>query len=92
MSMFASQNTGTPIREIDAHRPSVALIDLDMQRFLRRRLLLRSDDIAEIDIALAQAAGLIPRLRATRSAERSQSRVDDASTGDGSERAGWLDL
>ena len=80
------------MREIDAHPPSVAVIDLDMQRFLRRRLLLRSDDIAEIDIALAQAAGLIPRLRATRSAERSPSRVDDVSSGDGPEGAGGLDL
>lgn len=90
--MFASKNIEMPLCQADAYQPSRAVINLDMQRFLRRRLLLTSDDIAEIDIALAEAAGLIPMPQATGAAERSQSTGGDISHRDGAERAGWLDL
>lgn len=86
--MFTSSNTETPIRDNNVHPPSLAVTDLDMQRFLRRRLLLSSDDIADIDIALAEAAGLIPTLRASRSRERVQSSIGDIGVGDGTEKAG----
>lgn len=88
--MFASLETEMHFCQVDAQQSYPAVVDLDMQRFLRRRLLLTSDEIGEIDFALAEEAGLIPMPRAT--AKRSQPRLSDISNEDVSERVVWLNF